>query len=73
MRQLQAYCDTRPATTRQIDLTTMTLTLPGMTLAIDMRNGPRQQFLRGNRDSLSVLIQAGAEIRARLDVLQSQP
>lgn len=73
VRQLQAYCETRPATTLQIDLTTMTLTLPDMTLAIDMRNGPRQQLLSGNWDSLSVLIQAGAETHARLDVLQSQP
>ncbi|AQV98179.1 isopropylmalate isomerase [Cupriavidus necator] len=73
LQQLQARCEARPDTTLQIDLTTMTLALPDMTLAIDMRDGPRRQLLNGNWDSLSVLLQACHETRARLAILQSQP
>lgn len=69
-RQLQACCEARPDTALQIDLITMTLALPAMTLAIEMRDGPRRQLLSGNWDSLSMLLQAGDEIRARLAILR---
>lgn len=72
-RQLQARCEAQPVTPLHIDLLTMTLALPDTTLAIDMRDGPRQQLLNGNWDSLSVLVQASDETRARLAILQSQP
>jgi len=73
MRQLQGRCEVRSDTTLQIDLATMTLALPDTTLAIDMRSGPRRQLLSGNWDSLSMLLQAGDETRARLALLHSQP
>ena len=41
IRQLQARCEDQPATTLQIDLTTMTLALPGTTQALDMRDAQR--------------------------------
>ncbi|QEZ43490.1 3-isopropylmalate dehydratase small subunit [Cupriavidus oxalaticus] len=73
MRQLQGRCEVRSDTTLQIDLATMTLALPDTMLAIDMRSGPRRQLLNGDWDSLSMLLQAGDETRARLAILHSQP
>ncbi len=73
VRELQARCESTPATLLQIDLAAMTLTLPDATLAIEMRSGPRRQLRNGNWDSLSVLLQGSNEIRARLALLQSQP
>ena len=73
VQQLQARFEARPATSLHINLLTMTLALPDMTLAISMRSGPRQQLLNGNWDSLSLLLQASDETRARLAILHSQP